>query len=43
VTAIRFSYAGPKDRWLRVEIEELTGRLLRGAEQPSPMDRRGYL
>jgi nitroimidazol reductase NimA-like FMN-containing flavoprotein (pyridoxamine 5'-phosphate oxidase superfamily) len=34
---------GPKDRWLRVDIEEVTGRLLLGAEQPSAMDPRGYL
>jgi hypothetical protein len=31
------------DRGLRVEIEERTGRLRRLAEQPSPLDRRGYL
>jgi hypothetical protein len=34
---------GPKDRWLRITVTEMTGRWLRGAEQPSPLDERGYL
>jgi uncharacterized protein len=34
---------GPKDRWLRVHVQEVTGRTLRGAEQPSPLDIRGYV
>jgi nitroimidazol reductase NimA-like FMN-containing flavoprotein (pyridoxamine 5'-phosphate oxidase superfamily) len=34
---------GPKDRWLRIAVREMTGRWLRGAEQPSPLDPRGYL
>jgi nitroimidazol reductase NimA-like FMN-containing flavoprotein (pyridoxamine 5'-phosphate oxidase superfamily) len=34
---------GPKDRWLRITIEHVTGRYLRGEEQPWPLDGRGYL
>jgi hypothetical protein len=34
---------GPKGRWLRISITEITGRWLRGAEQASPLDERGYL
>jgi hypothetical protein len=34
---------GPKDRWLRVQVVEATGRWLRGAEQPSPFHPRTYL
>ena len=34
---------GPKDRWLRLHVREMTGRSLRGAEQPAPDRPRGYL
>jgi nitroimidazol reductase NimA-like FMN-containing flavoprotein (pyridoxamine 5'-phosphate oxidase superfamily) len=34
---------GPKDRWLRITVEHVTGRYLRGGEQPWPLDGRGYL
>jgi nitroimidazol reductase NimA-like FMN-containing flavoprotein (pyridoxamine 5'-phosphate oxidase superfamily) len=34
---------GPKDRWLRVNVDEMTGRWLRGADRQPPLDGRGYL
>jgi uncharacterized protein len=34
---------GPKDRWMRVSMEEVTGRWVRGAAQPWAPDERGYL
>jgi nitroimidazol reductase NimA-like FMN-containing flavoprotein (pyridoxamine 5'-phosphate oxidase superfamily) len=34
---------GPKDRWLRLTVGDVTGRWLRGAEQPPGTDPRGYL
>ena len=34
---------GPKDRWMRLTIEEITGRWVRGEQQPWAPDERGYL
>jgi nitroimidazol reductase NimA-like FMN-containing flavoprotein (pyridoxamine 5'-phosphate oxidase superfamily) len=34
---------GPKNRCLRLHIEQVTGRWLRGAEQPPSTDQRAYL
>jgi uncharacterized protein len=34
---------GPKNRCLRLHIEQVTGRWLRGAEQPPSSDQRAYL
>ena len=34
---------GPRDRWLRVTIDEMTGRWLRGADHTPPLDGRAYL
>jgi nitroimidazol reductase NimA-like FMN-containing flavoprotein (pyridoxamine 5'-phosphate oxidase superfamily) len=34
---------GPKDRWLRIDVEDVTGRWLRGADRRPPLDGRGYI
>ena len=34
---------GPKDRWMRLTIDEITGRWVRGEQQPWEADQRGYL
>jgi nitroimidazol reductase NimA-like FMN-containing flavoprotein (pyridoxamine 5'-phosphate oxidase superfamily) len=34
---------GPKDRWLRVTIDDVSGRWLRGADRKPPLDGRAYL
>jgi nitroimidazol reductase NimA-like FMN-containing flavoprotein (pyridoxamine 5'-phosphate oxidase superfamily) len=34
---------GPKDRWMRLSIEEMTGRWVRGEQVPWAPDARGYL
>lgn len=34
---------GPKDRWLRLVIEEIGGRWVRAAERPFTQERRAYL
>jgi len=34
---------GPKDRWMRISIDEVTGRWIRGELRPWAPDERGYL
>jgi nitroimidazol reductase NimA-like FMN-containing flavoprotein (pyridoxamine 5'-phosphate oxidase superfamily) len=34
---------GPKDRWMRLTVEEITGRWVRGEQEPWAPDERGYL
>jgi hypothetical protein len=34
---------GPKDRWMRLTVEEITGRWVRGEQEPWAPDQRGYL
>ena len=34
---------GPKDRWMRLTIEQVTGRWVRGEQEPWVPDEHGYL
>ena len=34
---------GPKDRWMRLTVEEITGRWVRGEQEPWAPNERGYL